>query len=1299
MRTTRRSTAVLAKALLLFTGLSYLPTSARGEGDETIGPIKQGFLKTGTHVFARGVGLESQPGKIIFDYPENQRIVQVILYWGLRSSQGDPDIIVNGTKVVGELVGTSTPFPGADTRPYVFRLDVTDKDWVHSGHNELTIEDLKITDTGFSNGAGIVVIGDDGTASTFEARDGADFAYWNFTPPVKTTDRQRFSFPESGNSRNAELILIVADHKGIDQGRMRPSTLEVGVEGTPVQVINNPLMGKDGDSWDTVLVPVVIPPGAKFVEAQLFSDTRTGSTLSPSSFYWLFGSLRLIAQQQPQNLSISGTVYCDNNGNSNIDQGEPGISGAEVHLNCTRGAETIQRTTFTDAGGAYSFGDIPAGSNCTVTVVPTAVLGDKAPTEVCAPLTNIQTSVTDCDFGFVAPPKVGDTVFLDLNGDGAQQDGETGLSGVKVSIVSPAGGGFPGYSSSMVTDANGKYLFKIPGVPGGAALVSTVSIDPATGEAAGKTLTTPNPQMTIPLGPGGMDLARDFGLKPATGSATVGDTVFSDDDGNAVQNGAEKGLAGVTVSITCPSGNGFSGFDATATTDAQGKYTFTVPGIPNGQKVVCTVSIDPATGDAAGKTLTTPNPQDTVGLGPGESDLNRDFGLKPAAKDAVVGDTVFCDLNSNGAQDPSEPGIFDVPVTISAPASGGFPGTNQTARTDRNGKYLFMVSGIPTGTTITATVTIDANSPAAAGKLLTTPNPQTTRALGPGDEDRDRDFGLRPIEARVGDTVFCDRNGNGAADEGDLPLAGVKISIVAQAVGLFGGFSDSAVTDAQGKYSFLIPGIPPDTPVVGRVELDLATLPSGSVLTAQNPQTTIELAPGAEDLNRDFSVTCGEMLVRTCLENKEAQGGEVVPVRILLTSTHPVEGFESAVRHDPAIVALESITIAGTVSEANMADFTSFEVLPTGGTAAVIMDLEAPFNGNTIPAGVDLPVVVFNYRCATVPDGAQDRTTALEFVDGLLGTPPKDNSVVIGGQSFTPTFCNGSITCKSTPAGNGPCFLCGGSQLGADKLPVTPRGAPGDKVELCFYYCSPEDNLPGHPQFDHLQALSIAVSYDCRLECIESSFRTPPDSMTDALQAEFISFQCENDPNDGDGCEMILAILVDAVEPFDGRTFPPTEIPFKLGCVDMKIADSVSCGTCLPIRFQNGVNGRGRIRIKNLYVAENQSFPPRTVDCEICVTGTSGFRRGDCNADGKANLPDAAAIISSIFAMGSERFLPTCQDACDANDDGRMDVADAVKILTWIFGKGTAPPDPGPVTPGPDPTPDKLQCELPGCPQ
>jgi hypothetical protein len=208
--------------------------------------------------------------------------------------------------------------------------------------------------------------------------------------------------------------------------------------------------------------------------------------------------------------------------------------------------------------------------------------------------------------------------------------------------------------------------------------------------------------------------------------------VFLDSNGNTRQDAGEPGLAGVKVSINCPSGDGFAGFTANATTDADGKYLFIVPGIPEGKKVVCTVTIDPNTGDARGKDLTTPNPQDTPALGPGESDLTRDFGLKPRAGDATVGDTVFCDLNGNGVQDAGEPGIKGVPVSLTAPAGGGFAGANLSATTDSNGKYLFTVQSIPFGSSIVAKVPIDVGSPAAAGKTLTTPNPQDTKPLGPG---------------------------------------------------------------------------------------------------------------------------------------------------------------------------------------------------------------------------------------------------------------------------------------------------------------------------------------------------------------------------------------------------------------------------------------------------------------------------------------------------------------------------------------------------------------------------------------
>lgn len=1280
--------------------------AARGEGNETLGSPRPGFLKSGNCVLAFGTGLElNQPGKITVELNAELKLEQVILYWGLRSSQGDPEVIVNDTlRVRGELIGTSNEFPGADTRPFVYRADVTGLNLVKPGEKrEVAVKGLDITDTGVVNGAELVLILSDGSKSSFEVRDGNDFAYWKFLPPVDRSVRQKFTYEAVEGARKGELVLVVGDHKAVDQAKIRPSTLEVAIDGAPLQVISDPLKGSDGDSWDTLVLPLALPGGSKSVEVQLFSDTRTGGTLSPSSFYWLFASLKVERPMVPENLSIAGAVYCDTNGNSQRDSGEKGIAGAELTLGCTHNGSTTKRSSITDANGHYVFGDIPPGSNCTVLVVPGVALVGKEPTEVCQPITNLRQNVTDCDFGYALPPRVGDSIFFDLDCDGAQQANEPGLAGVKVSIVAPAGGGFPGYSTSTVSDRDGKYLFFIPGVPGSGTVVATVSIDPMTGDARGKALTTDNPQQTIPLGPGGLDLARDFGLCIRAGDARVGDTVFCDNNGNARQDDGEQGLAGVKVSIQCPAGEGFPGVNLTTTTDSQGKYAFVVQGIPADKKVVCSVSIDSNSGDAKSKDLTTPNPQNTAPLGALDVDNDRDFGLKPRMGDAIVGDTVYCDLNGNGQQDPGEPGIRDVPVTLAAQAGGGFTGVNLSARTDANGKYLFVITGIPFGGTVVATVTVDTNSLPAQNKVLSTPNPQSTIPLSPNVEDRNRDFGLKPLAARVGDTVFCDTNGNGMLDVGEPGLSGVKVSINAPAVGAFGGYSNSTTTDALGHYLFTLEGIPPETPVVGRVEVDPRTGgAAGLEITTPGSQQTVALGPAGQDLNRDFGFRCGPVRVKTCLEQKTVAQGDCVNVRVLLSSTHPVEGFSTSVRHNPEVVQLDSMTILGTESATNEADFTSFEVFEDGGTGAVILDLQAPFNGNTIPAGTDRSVLIYRYCCNPIPAGSASRTTELTFVDDVFGTPRKDNSVVIGGKSYTPEFCAGSITCE-TPDDDctgKPYFLCGGPKLGTNKKPLPIRGAPGDSVELSFYYCSPEDNKPGHPQFDQLQGLSIAVCYDCRLECIESSFRTPPDTMTDALKAEFVSFQCDNDPADGDGCELILAILIDVLEPFDGRTFPPTDVPLKLGTVEMKVSDEVSCGTCLPVRFCDGINGRGLINTKNLYAAENQSFKACTEDCEICVVGSSGFRRGDCNSDGKTNLSDAAAIVYRLLSMDPSGFEPPCLDACDANDDGRLDLADAIKILAWLFQRAEPPPAPGPLRAGKDPTPDNLSCEaFGGCQQ
>jgi hypothetical protein len=251
---------------------------------------------------------------------------------------------------------------------------------------------------------------------------------------------------------------------------------------------------------------------------------------------------------------------------------------------------------------------------------------------------------------------------------------------------------------------------------------------------------------------------------------------------------------------------------------------------------------------------------------------------------------------------------------------------------------------------------------------------------------------------------------------------------------------------------------------------------------------------------------------------------------------------------------------------------------------------------------------------------------------------------------------------------------------------------------------------------DHIQGFSMAVKYCCEIKVIEETFDISG-TILEALGAEYVNVQADNDPNDGDGCELIIGVLVDALPPFDGRTISSAPFYQKMGCVKFAVSPEALCGKC-DITFQNGVNGRGKVPINNLLSIENFSYPVSSlVNCWIDITGKQVFFRGDCNFSGDSGGPaegqyavdisDAAAMVSYLFLPGMYKFDPPCLDACDCNDDGRIDLADVVCVLRYLFQRGKFPPAPGPgwretgldnpnnVEPtgaGADPTEDMLDC-------
>jgi hypothetical protein len=173
------------------------------------------------------------------------------------------------------------------------------------------------------------------------------------------------------------------------------------------------------------------------------------------------------------------------------------------------------------------------------------------------------------------PASVGDFVWNDANGNGIQDSGEAGVSGVKVQLLTTAGT----QANSTVTDASGHYLFDNlrPGdsyyvqfsLPSGYILApqdqgSDDSLDSDV-DAFGRT-------PTITLGAGQTDLSVDAGLvKPAS----ISGTLYNDSNGSGSRDAGEAGLGNWIVFLDANANGTLDPTEANATTGANGSYSLT----------------------------------------------------------------------------------------------------------------------------------------------------------------------------------------------------------------------------------------------------------------------------------------------------------------------------------------------------------------------------------------------------------------------------------------------------------------------------------------------------------------------------------------------------------------------------------------------------------------------------------------------------------------------------------------------------------------------------------------------------
>ncbi|MBT8110567.1 MAG: hypothetical protein KJO27_07555 [Gammaproteobacteria bacterium] len=455
--------------------------TAWSDGTEQLGPASIP-IASGSGIVTAGEGLlDGQPGVVSVDVPAGVNVQQVLLYWSgevIPPAAATDTIDVSGNAVTGDFIGGFDSTGLTLTRQWVaYRADITGLGLVSSGPNGLSISGLNFDYLGVNNGAGIVVIYDDGSPAVIDLRDGHDHAYQGQPAPLDATVAQTFSFAPSSVDRFAQIDMFYSSVRGtLSGGGFRPSAFDITVAGVTTE-FNNMLDSNSGEEWDTVTLSVPVPAGATDVTVQAFSVDRLGIGGDPASFDWLLASL-VVRPEEPPTASLGDRVWEDldrdgiqdcSDENMNGIIGDAGDSGSEcgsgipnIPVNLLTGdCETsLGQMVMTDMNGFYLFENLDPGDYCVNFGLPpedfcdtdgfdlgapvfTAMnAGDDAKDSDADPMsgtsdpTNLMAGETDrtIDAGIYCPAKIGDQVWFDDNENGQQDPGENGVPGVKTTL-------------------------------------------------------------------------------------------------------------------------------------------------------------------------------------------------------------------------------------------------------------------------------------------------------------------------------------------------------------------------------------------------------------------------------------------------------------------------------------------------------------------------------------------------------------------------------------------------------------------------------------------------------------------------------------------------------------------------------------------------------------------------------------------------------------------------------------------------------------------------------------------------
>jgi uncharacterized repeat protein (TIGR01451 family) len=527
--------------------------------------------------------------------------------------------------------------------------------------------------------------------------------------------------------------------------------------------------------------------------------------------------------------TASGTAFDDTDGDGVRDAGEPGLAGATLYADLD-GDGTLdagEPSDASDAAGAFTIGDIPAGTFRIREVTPAGrTCSTPAPCHSEHTFTS-GSAVTGLLFGSWAAGTIAGHV---------REDPATPLAGAQVFLDANANGAFDLGERQATTDATGAY--SIGGLAPGAytARVTLPSVSWYCTGACGHAVT-----ITSGLAAGGRDftLAR-FG--------TVSGTVWDDVDGDGVREAGDNPVAGFTQWVDYDGDNALDAGEPSATSSATGSYTLT--GVRAGS---WTLRQAPNGAYAC----TSPSPCTyALTLGSNATVTGRDFGDYVSRS---VSGTVYRDSDADGVvPEAGDPGLAGWVAYVDNDKDAIHDAGEPSSTTNSTG--LYNITGVPNGA-------YEVRIVGQAGWTCSAPTGcRHTGSIGNGQSDTGKNFGVWG-PATISGTVREDADADGT---GDAALAGRTVYVDSNGNAARDAGEPSATSDATGAWS--IAGLNPGTYTVRQV------LPAGWTCSQPSPCSyTIATASGSLS-GRDFASFATGSVSGTVREDADADGAGDAPL-------------------------------------------------------------------------------------------------------------------------------------------------------------------------------------------------------------------------------------------------------------------------------------------------------------------------------------------------------------------------------------------------------------------------------------